>query len=289
MTRSALRLLSFPIFVVAAACGPDPIRPRSLVEPPRAAPADARVEAKPDADDAGTTPAPMKDAGEAAPVDSRSSRPKLPAPDGGDPAPAADADAGTGADAAAAIEAGTDVVSTPVDGGGATVTARAPVLGEILIVEALANPAGQDTGREWIEIASQVDEPLDLAGLHLADASLDVAVPVGIIAAGARLLLGQSADPSVNGGVPVAAAYGPKLVLNNDGEQISICIGPCAVGGIIDHVSWTSAGASYDGRALVFEREANLTCPATEPFGAAGDFGTPGAAGGGCAAPDAGF
>ena len=52
----------------------------------------------------------------------------------------------------------------------------APRAGEIVIDEVLVNPAGDDLGREWIEIASLAAEPLDLSQLHLATASTDVAV-----------------------------------------------------------------------------------------------------------------
>jgi hypothetical protein len=286
MTRS-VRWFLWSSIVVGAACGPEPIRPRPLVLPPSTP--DARAGGDAEASDAGRPPA-TTDAGEPAPVDARPSRPKLPAPDGGDAAPV---DADTGADAgeetAAASDAGGDAVGPLDAGGGSTTAARAPALGEILIVEVFANPAGTDGGREWIEIASQVDVPLDLSNLHVADAATDVPARGGVLAPGARVVLGQSADPSVNGGTPVDVAYGTRLALNNDAEQISICAGACAGGVVIDHVTWTGAGAAYDGRALVLDRGANLTCPASQPFGAAGDFGTPGEADAGCAAPDAGF
>jgi hypothetical protein len=57
--------------------------------------------------------------------------------------------------------------------------ARAPRAGELAVVEALVNPAGQDLGREWIEIVSLAAEPLDLSALHVADAAVDVAAPAG--------------------------------------------------------------------------------------------------------------
>jgi hypothetical protein len=101
-------------------------------------------------------------------------------------------------------------------------------------------------------------------------------------------VLGQSSDAAVNGGAPVGVAYGTRLGLNNDGEEISLCIGPCAAGVLVDRVAWKSLGAAYDGHALVFDRDADRTCAATEPFGSAGDFGTPGGPDDGCAVPDAG-
>src|SRR5262249_28080355 len=127
--------------------------------------------------DAGSRPMPLADAG------------------------ATSADAAVDADASPA-DAAKDV--PPADAAAETASARAPAVGEVVIVAALANPSGLDAGREWIEIASRSAEPLDLSGLHVADAAADVAVPAGVIDPGGRLVLGQSADTGKNGGVVVA-------------------------------------------------------------------------------------
>jgi hypothetical protein len=213
--------------------------------------------------------------------------PKPPEPDAG-MVPVPDAGVGPSADAglAPAGDAGEDRAAS--DAAVETVH-RAPVAGELRVEEVLVNPTGQDLGREWIEIVSLALEPLDLSALHLADATTDAAAPAGVIPPGARLLLGQVADAGTNGGAPVAAAYGTRLAFNNDGEEILLCIGACAEGAIIDRASWKSLGTGYDGHALVFDHDANLVCAATQPFGTAGDFGTPGMPNGSCAAPDAGF
>ena len=125
--------------------------------------------------------------------------------------------------------------------------ARAPRPGELGIDELLVNPTGDDLGREWIEIASLADEPLDLSQLHLATASTDVAAAAGTIAARALLLLGQSSDPSKNGGAPVSVAYGTKLILVNGDGQLSVCLGACASGVVLDTVSWGALGGGLHG------------------------------------------
>jgi len=213
-------------------------------------------------------------------------RPDAQAPPPPETAPATDAG---GADGGGAMvdDAGGD--ADTVGGDARALSARRQVAGEIVIVEVLANPGGTDTGREWIEIANRSAEPLALADLHLGDASGDVAVPAGTLAPGGRVVLGQSVDPGRNGGAPIAVAYGTRLALNNDAEEISLCIGTCADGTVIDRAGWKALGGAYDGHALVFDRDANRTCAATAPFGTAGDFGTPGAPDDGCADPDAGF
>ena len=185
----------------------------------------------------------VQDAGKEAPPDAGNLRQKLPAPDGGIPGPAVDA----GGDAEA------------IDAGVETVSVRPPVAGEIVIAEVLVNPTGQDAGREWIEIVNRAAEPLDLADLRVADLAAEVPAPAGIIAPGARVVLGQSADPGTNGGAPVAVAYGTRIALNNDGEEIAICIGTCASGVVIDRLSWKTLGAGYDGHALVVDHDAGLT------------------------------
>jgi hypothetical protein len=289
MTRRMLRL-SFSILVFAAACGPEPVQPRALTGPP---PIDA---ARADATDAPArdgSPAPdlgggstVLDAGDAA-ADASTQRPKLPAPDAG-VLPAPEAGMMTVEAGMPAADAGADAAVN--DAGHDAAHARPPAAGELRVDEVLVNPTGQDVGREWIEIVSLSPAPLDLSALHLADATTDVAVAAGVLAPGARLLLGQVADGgATNGGAPIAVAYGTRLAFNNDGEEILLCVGPCADGAIVASVSWKTLSAGYDGHAVVFDHGADLICPATEPFGTAGDFGTPGAPNVSCAAPDAGF
>ncbi len=155
--------------------------------------------------------------------------------------------------------------------------ARTPRPGEVVIDELLVNPTGDDLGREWIELASRASEPLDLSQLHLATASTDVAVAAGTIAPGALLLLGQSSDPTKNGGAPVAVAYSTKLLLLNANGQLSICLGACASGIVLDTVSWGALGDDQTGHALIVDPATKGLCTASAPFGTAGSFGTPGA------------
>jgi len=156
--------------------------------------------------------------------------------------------------------------------------AREPRAGEVAIDELLVNPTGDDLGREWIELVNRAPETLDLSRLHLATASTDVAAPAGTIAAGAALLLlGQSSDTTKNGGAPVAVAYGTKLILLNANGQLSLCLGACASGIVIDTVSWGALSDADVGHALIVDPATKGLCVASAPFGTAGSFGTPGA------------
>ncbi len=171
---------------------------------------------------------------------------------------------------AAAADARADLPVTNV------LSARLPRPGEVAIDELLVNPTGDDLGREWIELMNRASEPLDLSQLHLATASTDVAVAAGTIAPGALLLLGQSVDPAKNGGAPVAVAYSTKLILVNADGELSICLGACASGVVIDTVSWGALGDDQTGHALIVDPATKGLCPASTPFGTAGSFGTPG-------------
>ncbi len=191
--------------------------------------------------------------------------PKLPAPD---------AARGTPRDAAGDAPPG-DAASRP-DSRSDAPAARAPRIGELVVDEVLVNPTGDDLGREWIELANRGADWLDLSGLHLASASVDVAVAGGLIAPGGLRLLGQSADSTKNGGAPVDVAYGTKLILNNADGQVSICVGVCASGVVLDTVSWGTLGDAYTGHALVVDPVTNAICAAGAPFGTGASFGTPG-------------
>jgi hypothetical protein len=155
--------------------------------------------------------------------------------------------------------------------------ARTPRVGEVVIDELLVNPTGDDLGREWVEIESRAAEPLDLSQLHLATASTDVPAPAGTIAPGEILLLGQSSDASKNGGAPVTVTYSTKLILINADGQLSLCIGACVAGVVVDVISWGALDDDYLGHALVIDPATRTFCPASLPFGTGGSFGTPGA------------
>ncbi len=164
------------------------------------------------------------------------------------------------------------------------ISATLPAPGDLVIDELLINPAGADTNREWIEIANVSTATLDLHQQHDADPASDVATDAGVPAPGGLLVLGQSLDPTKNGGAPIAFSFGNVVSLNNGGDSISICRGPCAGGVVLDQVIWTAdLGAAYDGHAAIVGAAPGLFCPADQPFGDGGSFGSPGQANPPCA------
>jgi len=175
-----------------------------------------------------------------------------------------------------------------VGSGGGGESTPAPAPGELAIVELLINPAGTDTGREWIEVVNRAAHALDLASLHIADAANDAAVDftmsgTTILSPGARAVLIQSADATKNGGITLGLAsgvfggsFGTRVSLNNDADTIAVCAGACAGGVVIAQFTWdASLGADYDDHALSID-DGGRRCPAPTPFGDAGSFGTPG-------------
>ena len=188
-------------------------------------------------------------------------------------------------------EADADDVAADVADASADVPGRPPGPGDLRITELLINPAGTDTNREWIEVVNLSDATVDLHSLTVADAASEVAVDAGLLAPGAILVLGQSLDPARNGGAPVAVSVGNVISLNNGGDLIRLCLGPCAGGVVIAEVSWAAnLGPAFDGHAAVVGTGpgpsdsggevdgagAIVFCPADQPFGTAGSFGRPG-------------
>jgi Lamin Tail Domain len=186
-----------------------------------------------------------------------------------------DSDVGAGQVGADASERD-GAVGLEASGGDAT-AARAPRAGEVLIDELLVDPAGDDLGHEWIEIANAAGVPLDLASLHVSDGTTDAAVDAGVLGPGALLVLGQTVDRAHNGDAPVDLAYGTRLALNNGGDRVAICVGPCTSGLTLDAVAWSTPwGPDYVGHAVVLDLATGATCPAESPYGADGNYGSPG-------------
>lgn len=160
---------------------------------------------------------------------------------------------------------------------------RAPRAGDLAITELMVDPAGNDLGHEWVEIANLTGDALDLAALRLADDATEFPFDGGILAPRALLVLGQSADRAHNGDAPVDRAYGTRLAFNNGADRLTLCAGPCAEGVVLASFTWTSLGSAYAGRAVIVTAS-GATCPAAEPYGSGADLGTPGRPNPPCAA-----
>jgi cysteine-rich repeat protein len=110
------------------------------------------------------------------------------------------------------------------------------VPGDLVITEIMKDPTlVSDAFGEWFEVFNAAGVAVDLHGLLVSDLGSDHFEVTGslVVAAGGRVVLGASADPAVNGGVPVDWAWA-RFTLANGGDEIVLANGA----GIIDVVAY---------------------------------------------------
>nr|WP_223646492.1 lamin tail domain-containing protein [Corallococcus sp. EGB] len=166
-----------------------------------------------------------------------------------------------------------------------------PRPGELIITEVMANPRGDDTVGEWLEVRATV--PLDLNGLTVGTDTSGTRLESErclSLAAGEFALLARRREQDVNGGLPEPLATF-SVDLRNAGGVVAVRAGNV----LIDSALY---GPAVDGVAT--QVSAPLTddaknndvstswCAATEPYGDKGNLGTPGRANRVCTASDAG-
>lgn len=174
--------------------------------------------------------------------------------------------------------------------GGVLREARAPMLGDVVLAELLANPEASEEGDgEWLELYVGADIDLnglalgtDPTGLEASPVASNDCVPV---AAGTRLVFAASDDPALNGGLPRVDQALPISLRNSDGV-----VAVSYAGQVLDVLTY---GTAPTGAALNLDPDFHTPednddprylCPATTPFGA-GDLGTPGEANVDCDIP----
>jgi hypothetical protein len=133
--------------------------------------------------------------------------------------------------------------------------------GEVVIVEALATPAeptpAANGSRSRTDRRSRSRLPTCTSRARRATSP---SRPASSCPAGASCW-GSPSTPAGTAARRSPCAYGTRLALNNDAEEISLCLGTCADGTVIDRAGWKALGGAYDGHALVFDR-ATRTGPA---------------------------
>jgi hypothetical protein len=159
--------------------------------------------------------------------------------------------------------------------------------GDLVINEIMQNPnAVFDSAGEWFELFNTTGSPIDINGWTIQDNDIDSYVinngsPL-IVPAGGYLVLGNNADSSTNGGVPVGYEYGPGFFLANGADELVLLDRASRE---IDRVEWdngltfpdpTGASMALLDPTLDNNVGANWV-ESSVPFGA-GDYGTPSAA-----------
>jgi hypothetical protein len=157
--------------------------------------------------------------------------------------------------------------------------------GDLVISEIMQNPAAvPDAAGEWFEVLNVSGLDANLDGLEITDFALDtftVSGPV-LLRASERAVFARSADPALNGGLPVDVELGAAVTLANGVDELHLV----ANSTIIDSVAWDNGttfpdpnGASMElGSAYLdaTDNDAGIHwSEATIPYGL-GDLGTPG-------------
>jgi Lamin Tail Domain len=164
-----------------------------------------------------------------------------------------------------------------------------PTIGNLVITEFLANPAGtasgSDAAQEWFEIKNVGATAFDLNELSMKGNGLTT-YPVQAnvcksVPAGSYALFAHSTDSAVNGGLPSVDATFTFALANSTGA-ISLLDGTT----VLDAISWPSATYAPDGKARQLDPTMTNTtanddhlkfCTAlvTQTYGTAGNVGTP--------------
>jgi lamin tail-like protein len=160
-------------------------------------------------------------------------------------------------------------------------TAGQLVISEIMI-DSVANP---DQVHEWFELHNPSDSvTYDLLGLQVGDTvfdffEIDTSV---LIRPGAYVVLGESDDQGMNGGVEVVFDYADDAFNLTNGADEVIVYNPVADVNIDDvayGASWFSTGAalSLDPDSLnSVDNDSQVSwCDGSTPFGTDGDMGSP--------------
>ncbi|MBU6161168.1 MAG: lamin tail domain-containing protein, partial [Myxococcales bacterium] len=163
---------------------------------------------------------------------------------------------------------------------------RAPAAGEVIVSEVMANPVGDDSLGEWLELTNLSSASLDLTGCVLTDAGVDnhaIGTTLSIPANG-RVVLGVNGNAATNGGVTVNYVWSGGYFLGNSGDEVRLTCD----GVLIDAYPVPTSQVGYSSQVssatltAVGNDSALNSCRSTASYGTAGNFGTPGAGNGTC-------
>lgn len=166
--------------------------------------------------------------------------------------------------------------------------AAAAQRGDVVVTEFMKNPAGvSDSSGEWIEILNVAPGPRQIAGwmLHDGGSNSHVIQPNGpfiVLFPGDRLVLGNEADPTLNGGVQVDYVWS-SFSLSNGADEIFLTgrNGMLVDEVVYDDTAWPddagqSASLKPGAEDAFLNDDPTNWCSATSVL-ASGDSGTPGA------------
>jgi hypothetical protein len=155
---------------------------------------------------------------------------------------------------------------------------RRPRPGDLVITELMANPRGDDAVGEWVELLATAQ--VDLNGVTVGTEVVGTPVVAGhcvTVQAGQPVLLARRVDSTLNGGLPAPlATFGVDL--RNASGAVVVRSGDVVLDGLV-------YGSTEEGVALQVSADKvdiwrnddpASRCAATEPYGMAGNLGSPG-------------
>ena len=174
-------------------------------------------------------------------------------------------------------------------GGSGGVTYPAPVLGDLVITEVMAQPAGTSPAtKEWFEVLNKSPNTLQLDGMVVTvNTTSTFTVPAGVLMPpGAYFVFASSNNSAENAMLPVVNVnYGPALTLTNTNLTLSLSLGATTLDTVVFTTSTSGKSLSLDPAAqdpTANDDVAANWCLATTAYGDGTNQGTPGAAGAAC-------
>ncbi|NBC38569.1 hypothetical protein GTZ93_01900 [Corallococcus exiguus] len=168
---------------------------------------------------------------------------------------------------------------------------QSPRPGELIITEVMANPRGDDTVGEWLEVRATV--PVDLNGLTVGTDTSGTRLESErclSLAAGESALLARRREPEVNGGLPEPLATF-SVDLRNAGGVVAVRAGSVLIDSALYGPSQDGVATQVSAPLASDAKNNDVTaswCAATEAYGDKGNLGTPGRTNRVCTATDAG-
>lgn len=160
---------------------------------------------------------------------------------------------------------------------------------QVVVNEIMADPFGDDTYQEWIELYNPGDQPVNLAGWAIRDCGDQLVVLSGAdarIAAKGYLVVGMTKDRDDNGGVPVGYEYGlDGFYLPNTVGAVLLYDGEGAAATLVDQTRFSRfapfdsffSGASIERKSPSNDGTKPESWQAgSSEFGDLGNEGTPG-------------
>ncbi|MCY1030478.1 hypothetical protein OV207_03340 [Corallococcus sp. BB11-1] len=168
---------------------------------------------------------------------------------------------------------------------------RAARPGDLVITEVMANPRGDDTVGEWLEVRATA--PVDLNGLTVGTDTSGTRLESErclSLAAGESALLARRREPDVNGGLPEPLATF-SVDLRNAGGVVAVRAGGVLIDSALYGPAQEGVATQVSAPLSAQAKDNDLPtawCVATEPYGDRGNLGTPGASNRVCSGADAG-